>query len=144
MEKHGATEQILKKFLPREMQALQQLRHPNLLRVYRHVDTPDQVYFMLEMAQNGDLLDYMNTVHRVPEPEARFIMRSISAGIAHCHGKNIIHRDLKCENIMVTKEMTIKIGGEPNISIPSHSLVCIYIPIIQRTTIMYTFCVLLG
>lgn len=137
MEKHGATEQFLKKFLPREMQALQQLRHPNLLRVYRLVETPDQVYFMLEMAQNGDLLDYMNTVHRVPEPEARFIMRSISAGIAHCHSKNIIHRDLKCENIMVTKEMTIKIGGEPNI-------VYLHTPIISIPIIRNISCSTIG
>ena len=66
---------------------------------------------MMEMAQNGDLLDYINTSRVLPEPEARFVMRSIAAGIAHCHAKDIVHRDLKCENIMITKNMEVKIGG---------------------------------
>lgn len=112
IEKRGASEEFLTKFLPREMHALQELSHPNVLRVFRLVETPQQVYFMLEIAQNGDLLDYINMSKAIPEPEARFVMRSISAGIAHCHSRDIVHRDLKCENIMITKEMNIKIGGE--------------------------------
>ena len=75
------------------------------------VETKLQVYFMLEIAQNGDLLDYINMRRVLPEPEARFVLRSISAGIAHCHSKGIVHRDLKCENIMLTKDMDVKIGG---------------------------------
>ena len=67
---------------------------------------------MMEMAQNGDLLDYINACRVVPEPEARYVMRSIAAGVAHCHRKDIVHRDLKCENIMITKNMKVKIGGK--------------------------------
>jgi serine/threonine protein kinase len=96
------------------MQAVLRLDHPHILRVFRLVETPRQVYFMLEMAHNADLLDYINGRNgsRVPETEARYVMRSIAAGIAHCHDQDIVHRDLKCENIMITKEMHIKIGGE--------------------------------
>lgn len=96
------------------MRAVLRLNHPNILRVHRLVETPRQVYFMLEMAHNGDLLEYINgrKGSRVPETEARYVMQSIAAGIAHCHNQDIVHRDLKCENIMITKEMHIKIGGE--------------------------------
>ena len=66
---------------------------------------------MLEVAHNGDLLDYINTSRCLPEAQARFVMRGISTGIAHCHAKDIVHRDLKCENIMLTRDMDIKIGG---------------------------------
>ena len=67
---------------------------------------------MLEMAHNGDLLDYINTSRGLPEQQARFVIRGISSGIAYCHAKGIEHRDLKCENIMLTKDMDIKIGGK--------------------------------
>ena len=112
VQKKGASPEVLEKFLPREIETLQQLNHHNILRVYRLVETPKQVYFMMEMAQNGDLLDYINACRVLPEPEARYIMRSIAAGVAHCHNQNIVHRDLKCENIMITEDMKIKIGGE--------------------------------
>ena len=67
---------------------------------------------MLEMAHNGDLLDYINTSRGLPEQQARFVIRGISSSIAYCHAKGIVHRDLKCENIMLTKDMDIKIGGK--------------------------------
>ena len=67
---------------------------------------------MMEMAENGDLLDYINSRGLLPEPEARYVMRSVAAGVAHCHSQEVVHRDLKCENIMITRDMKVKIGGE--------------------------------
>ena len=67
---------------------------------------------MLEMAHNGDLLDYINYRRGLPEPQARFVLRSIASGISHCHVRGIVHRDLKCENIMLTRDMEVKIGGK--------------------------------
>ena len=93
------------------MATVQRLNHQSILRVFGVVETPLQVYFMLEMAENGDLLDYINTCKLLPESQARYVMRSIAAGTAHCHSKDIVHRDLKCENIMITKDMSVKIGG---------------------------------
>ena len=66
---------------------------------------------MLELAENGDLLDYINSRHYLNESEARFIFRQMSCGIAYCHSIDIVHRDLKCENIMLSKDMDVKIGG---------------------------------
>ena len=67
---------------------------------------------MLELAENGDLLDYINSRRYLPEPEAKHFYRQMSSAIAYCHSVNIIHRDLKCENIMLSKYMNVKIGGE--------------------------------
>lgn len=112
MTKAAATKEYLTKFLPREISVLQRVNHPNIIHVHRMVETDQQVYFMLELAENGDLLDYINTRRYLSEPEARFVLRQISAGIAHCHSKDIVHRDLKCENIMLSRDMTVKIGGD--------------------------------
>jgi len=112
VNKVAATKEYLTKFLPREIGVLQRVNHPNIIHVHRMVETDQQVYFMLELAENGDLLDYINTRRFLSESEARCVLRQISAGIAHCHSKDIVHRDLKCENIMLSRDMTVKIGGK--------------------------------
>ena len=69
---------------------------------------------MLEIAENGDLLDYINARGHIPETEARYIFKQMTSAIAYCHSINVAHRDLKCENIMIDKDMQVKIGGENN------------------------------
>ena len=67
---------------------------------------------MLEIAENGDLLDYINTRRYLPEPEARFVFTQMSQAIGFCHERDIVHRDLKCENVMLNRGMDVKIGGK--------------------------------
>lgn len=66
---------------------------------------------MLELAENGDLLDYINSRGFIPENEARFLFKQMTSAILYCHSLAIVHRDLKCENIMLSKDMQVKIGG---------------------------------
>ena len=77
LEKRSASKEVLTKFLPREINTVQRLRHPNILAVHHIVETPRQVYFMLEMAENGDLLDYINACRVLPETEARYVLRGM-------------------------------------------------------------------
>ena len=65
----------------------------------------------MDLAGNGDLLDYINARRVVPEGEAKYIFRQIVSGIQYMHRLNIAHRDLKCENIMLNSNMEVKIGG---------------------------------
>ena len=67
---------------------------------------------MLEIAENGDLLDYINSRGHIPESEARYIFKQMTGAIAFCHSIGIAHRDLKCENIMISRDMQVKIGGK--------------------------------
>lgn len=67
---------------------------------------------MLEIAENGDLLDYINARGRIPEDEARYISKQVVGAVDYCHSLNIVHRDLKCENIMVNRDMQVKVGGK--------------------------------
>ena len=112
LNKTVASKDYLKKFLPREIDVLQRLNHSNIIRVYEIIETDRLVYFMMELGQNGDLLDYINTRRSIPEAEAKYLFRQLVLGIQYLHRHNIVHRDLKCENIMLSKDMDVKIGGE--------------------------------
>lgn len=94
------------------MKILQQIRHENIIQTYAIVETERHAFFMLELAANGDLLDYINARRFLHEPEARHIFMQMGSAIAYCHALGIVHRDLKCENIMLSKDMDVKIGGK--------------------------------
>jgi serine kinase len=111
LNKEVATKEYLSKFLPREIEILQALSHPNIVQVFQIIETEKKAFIMLELAENGDLLDYINARRYLNESEARFILRQMSCGIAYCHSIDVVHRDLKCENIMLSKDMDVKIGG---------------------------------
>ena len=111
LNKEAATKEYLSKFLPREIEILQAVCHPNIVQVFQIIETEKKAFLMLELAENGDLLDYINSRRYLNESEARFIFRQMSSGIAYCHSLDIVHRDLKCENIMLSKDMDVKIGG---------------------------------
>ena len=112
MNKKDASQDYLTKFHPREIATLQRVSHSNIIKVFQIVETDLRCFFALEIAENGDLLDYINSRKSVPELEARFIFRQICEAISYCHSLNIVHRDLKCENILLSKTMDVKIGGE--------------------------------
>ena len=111
LNKEIATVEYLSKFLPREIEILQLISHPNIVQVFQIIETDKKAFFMMELAENGDLLDYINSQRFLPEPDARFLFRQMASALHYCHADNIVHRDLKCENIMLSRDMDVKIGG---------------------------------
>ena len=66
----------------------------------------------MELAANGDLLDYINSRQFLSEAESRHVFRQVCDAVFYCHEIEIAHRDLKCENIMLDRNMDVKLGGE--------------------------------
>lgn len=118
------------------MKILQVVRHSNIISVFELIETEKHAFFMLELAENGDLLDYINTRRCLPEPEARHIFKQMAGAIAYCHSLNIVHRDLKCENIMLSKDMDVKIGGKVD---TSQLVICAIVIIVGLTQNSYYF-----
>ena len=79
--------------------------------MYEIIETDKQVFFMMELAQNGDLLDYINTRRVLKESEAKYLFRQMVSAIQHLHYNKLVHRDLKCENVMLSSKMTVVLGG---------------------------------
>lgn len=85
------------------------IRHPNIIQLYEIIETPKQLYLIMEYAQGGELFDYIVANHRVKEPEACNLFNQIIAGVEYLHKLNIVHRDLKPENLLLTNDKVIKI-----------------------------------
>ena len=61
------------------------------------------------------LIDYLVKNGRITELEACRIFHQIVAAVSYCHSRNVVHRDLKAENLLLDSNMNIKLAGVPYI-----------------------------
>nr|XP_023896360.1 serine/threonine protein kinase OSK1-like [Quercus suber]XP_023915700.1 serine/threonine protein kinase OSK1-like [Quercus suber] len=93
----------------REIEILRSLRHPHIIRLYEVIDTPKEIYFVMEYAKKGDLLEYILDMGKLQEEEARKIFQQIISGVEYCHENYVVHRDLKPDNLLLDSERNVKI-----------------------------------
>ena len=96
--------------LRRELDILKKLDHPGIIRMHHFVDLPTQTYVIMDLAPDGDLLDYVMKIQRVPESEVKEIARQVLLALKYLHDRNICHRDLKPENLLLIHERDERTG----------------------------------
>uniref|UniRef100_A0A1I7YEQ6 Serine/threonine-protein kinase par-1 n=1 Tax=Steinernema glaseri TaxID=37863 RepID=A0A1I7YEQ6_9BILA len=94
----------------REVKIMKQLDHPNIVKLYQVMETEQTLYLVMEYASGGEVFDYLVAHGRMKEKEARAKFRQIVSAVQYLHQKNIIHRDLKAENLLLDADMNIKIA----------------------------------
>ncbi|CAD5226416.1 unnamed protein product [Bursaphelenchus okinawaensis] len=94
----------------REVRIMKQLDHPNIVKLYQVMETDQTLYLVMEYASGGEVFDYLVAHGRMKEKEARAKFRQIVSAVQYLHSKNIIHRDLKAENLLLDADMNIKIA----------------------------------
>ncbi|OWR55454.1 testis-specific serine/threonine-protein kinase 3-like isoform X1 [Danaus plexippus] len=104
-----APRDYLTKFLPRELDILIRINHPHIVHVSNIFQRRAKYFIFLRFAENGDLLDFLSQNGAVPENQSRLWMRQILSGIHYIHTMNVAHRDLKCENVLITSNYNVKI-----------------------------------
>lgn len=62
----------------------------------------------MERADRGDILDYLVENGPMDDAVAKSIFRKICLGLEYCHTRNIAHRDLKCENVLLTADKDVR------------------------------------
>ncbi|KFM82497.1 Maternal embryonic leucine zipper kinase, partial [Stegodyphus mimosarum] len=98
--------------LPRvqlEIEAMQELSHPNICKLYQVIETEKTFFLILEYCPGGELFDYIIEKDRLSEKEARHFFRQIISAVAFVHEKGYAHRDLKPENLLLDSEQTLKL-----------------------------------
>lgn len=109
VSKSRAPHDFLTKFLPREIDVVRGLDHNNIIRYYRCIETTRRVYIVMQYAGNGSLLEMIRKRSQIPEEEAKSIYRQLISAISYCHSKGIVHRDIKCENLLFDSNNVLKI-----------------------------------
>ncbi|KAH3759411.1 STE/STE11/CDC15 protein kinase Cdc7 [Pelomyxa schiedti] len=87
----------------REVQILQMVEHPNIIKVIGLHKTPKSLCLVLEYAENGSLDRLLKEFSALPEPLVLAFAKQILSALACLHAKNIIHRDIKAGNCLVSK-----------------------------------------
>ncbi|XP_043996346.1 MAP/microtubule affinity-regulating kinase 4 isoform X1 [Gambusia affinis] len=94
----------------REVRIMKGLNHPNIVKLFEVIETEKTLYLVMEYASGGEVFDYLVSHGRMKEVEARAKFRQIVSAVHYCHTKNIVHRDLKAENLLLDADANIKIA----------------------------------
>ncbi|KAM4049586.1 testis-specific serine/threonine-protein kinase 2 [Anomaloglossus baeobatrachus] len=111
IDRKKAPPDFLQKFLPREMEILPIMNHHCIVKTYEIFETSmGKVYIVMELGAQGDLLEFIKKRGPMPEDVARKLFHQLATAIKYCHDLNIVHRDLKCENILLDTQFNIKLS----------------------------------
>lgn len=94
----------------REISILKLLRHPNITRLYEVMESKNMIYLVTEYAPRGEIFDHLVANGRMKEEEAARVFAQIVSAVDYCHGKGVVHRDLKAENVLLDNDMNIKVS----------------------------------
>ncbi|KAI9653061.1 MAG: serine/threonine-protein kinase KIN2 [Bathelium mastoideum] len=93
----------------REAAIVTLVNHPYICGMRDVVRTNYHWYMLFEYVNGGQMLDYIISHGRLKEKQARKFGRQIASALDYCHRNSIVHRDLKIENILISKTGDIKI-----------------------------------
>ncbi|KAK9007161.1 hypothetical protein V6N11_050993 [Hibiscus sabdariffa] len=96
----------------REVLIMKVLEHPNIVNLIEVMDDPsmDQFYMVLEYVESKWVCDDFGPPGTLGEDTARKYVRDIVYGLMYLHDHNIVHGDIKPDNLLITSMGTVKIG----------------------------------
>ena len=107
LDRNLTQKEVFMKQLSNEIQVMQKVHHPNLVRLIDLKKTKSHCYLVMEFCNGGDLTSclkkYMETYKRpFTEEIVQYLMRQVVSGLDALHSRNILHRDLKLDNILIS------------------------------------------
>jgi len=94
---------IRQRFL-REAETAAQLNHPNIVPIYTVEEKDNLVYFVMAYIKGDNLGQRLQQHGPIPPVEVRRILREVADALAYAHNRNVIHRDIKPDNIIIDEE----------------------------------------
>ncbi|MCO5575523.1 hypothetical protein L7F22_029324 [Adiantum nelumboides] len=96
----------------REVDIMTHLQHPRIVNLFEVIDEPesDHFYMVLEYVEGGGVFEGPGPRGGIGEVRAQLYFRDAVEGLVYLHKKNVVHGDMKPENLLVTSEGRIKIG----------------------------------
>ena len=104
-----ATEDSQTRFV-REVNLIKQMDHPFISKLFEVIKTPKYTYLVMEYAENGSILTYVNSHGRLPEKQARRYFSQLISALEYLHDEKLVaHRDLKAENVLLDRNLNIRV-----------------------------------
>ncbi|KXZ49233.1 hypothetical protein GPECTOR_22g824 [Gonium pectorale] len=97
------------KRMQREIRVMKHLSHQCVIKLFEVVESPRHLFLVMEHAPSGSLLDYVRARKRLPESDACLFFQQIVASLEYCHSREVVHRDIKLENILLDAEQRMKL-----------------------------------
>ncbi|OMJ81088.1 hypothetical protein SteCoe_18499 [Stentor coeruleus] len=100
------------KLIQKEVNILKTLNHPNIIKYYQtDLDIHNnEISIIIEYASNGNLQTFVSEFKPLSHKVLQRFTREILMALSYMHGKGIIHRDLKCSNILIAEDSSIKLS----------------------------------
>jgi serine/threonine protein kinase len=67
-------------------------QHPHIARLYEVLTSENKIYMVMELAEGGELFEYVTQKGKLDEHEARRIFKQLASAILYCHQNNFVHR----------------------------------------------------
>ncbi|KAG1432161.1 hypothetical protein G6F59_000461 [Rhizopus arrhizus] len=93
--------------LEREISVLKSVCHPHIVSLYEVLNIKNYIGIVLQRAFGGELFDYILKHRFLQENEAKRLFAQLISGVHYMHQKHIVHRDLKLENLLLSKDRDI-------------------------------------
>jgi serine/threonine protein kinase len=101
-------QQFIEKFM-KEAKILAKLHHPNIVLIYDFIKEADTGFLIMEYIQGETVTERLAKNERFPVDQAAAIVNDVASALSHAHKQGIIHRDIKPDNVMITKDGVVKV-----------------------------------
>ena len=98
-----------------EIEILKKLNHPDIVKIFEFYNTDKAYYIVSEYCPGGEL--FHKAEANLSETQIAVIFKQILSGLSYLHSNNIVHRDLKLENILISDTEYVKLTGEEYLDI---------------------------
>lgn len=101
-------ENLVARFL-REARAVADLNHPNIVQVFSVDKHEGRPYFAMEFVEGESLTELIRTSQKIEPTRAVTLLKEVAHGMSAAHDKGVVHRDIKPDNIMLTRHGGVKV-----------------------------------
>ncbi|KAJ1085738.1 hypothetical protein NDU88_005863 [Pleurodeles waltl] len=109
LDRRRAPSDFVNKFLPRELAILRGIRHPHVVHVFEFIEVNNGKHYIIMELASTDLLQLVQRSGHLADARARAIFAQIISAVRYLHEHHVVHRDLKCENVLLTEDHQVKL-----------------------------------
>ena len=104
----------MKNLMANELQILEQISHPNIVRIFELLEDDNNYYIVSELMKHGELQDFASKRNgskedNFSEDEVSIMTKEIFLALNFMHQQNLVHRDLKPQNILIENPKTLEL-----------------------------------